>query len=198
MKMNTLYYTSVENEICKPVGKYSDIGYLFIDVDGTMTDGGIYYDESGNELKKFCSRDAAGFFAAKACGIKIIILTGRKCIATEKRMKELQVDMLQQDVVDKYSFLKKFMLIHQISAMKIGYIGDDLNDFESMYGVGFKGCPADAVEEIKAISNYVSSVKGGEGAVRDIVKYLLMERGQWESAIVECYKIKSYEGSQET
>ena len=87
--------------------KLDFIKYIVIDVDGTMTDGGIYYDENGNELKKFCTKDAAGFFIAKRVGIKTVILTGRECQATTKRMKELQVDYLFQNITDKYVSLYK-------------------------------------------------------------------------------------------
>ena len=79
----------------------SDIKVLVIDVDGTMTDAGIYYDETGNELKKFCTKDAAGFFAARIVGIKTMVLTGRECAATTRRMKELKVDYLCQNVKEK-------------------------------------------------------------------------------------------------
>ena len=81
------------------------IKYLIVDVDGTMTDGGIYYDENGNEWKKFCTKDAAGFWAAKQNGIEIVVLTGRECRATSRRMEELKVKYLYQNVKNKYKFL---------------------------------------------------------------------------------------------
>ena len=81
------------------------IKLLVIDVDGTMTDGGIYYDNSGNELKKFSTKDAAGFFAAHKAGIKLMVLTGRNCAATAKRMEELQVEFLFQNIRNKAMFL---------------------------------------------------------------------------------------------
>lgn len=149
------------------------IKYLVIDVDGTMTDGGIYYDENGNEIKKFSTKDAAGIFAARNLGIQIIVLTGRKCIATERRMKELQVDILEQNIKNKYQYLKEFMSKKNLSKMDIGYIGDDLNDYSSMALAGFTGCPADACAEIKKHATYISPQKGGDGAVRDIIEYLV-------------------------
>ena len=93
---------------------------LVVDVDGTMTDAGIYYDEHGNELKKFCTKDAAGFFAAHKSGIKIMVLTGRECAATTRRMTELKVDYLFQNVKDKLSFLKKFMQENEILKEEVG------------------------------------------------------------------------------
>ena len=101
------------------------IKLLVIDVDGTMTDGGIYYDEHGNEWKKFNTKDAAGFFAAKRAGIKTMVLTGRECAATTRRMTELQVDYLFQNVRDKAAFLRDFMRENGLEKEDVGYIGDD-------------------------------------------------------------------------
>ena len=165
------------------------IRLLVIDVDGTMTDAGIYYDGQGKELKKFCTRDAAGFFAAHKVGIRIMVLTGRECEATTQRMKELKVDYLFQNVKDKASFLKAFLKENSIPKDEIGYIGDDLNDFQPMRLAGFIGCPADSCAEVIAFSDYVSTVRGGEGAVRDIIEHILRESNEWESAISDVYGI---------
>lgn len=85
------------------------IKYLVIDVDGTMTDAGIYYDEHGNELKKFCTKDAAGYFAAKRAGITLMVLTGRECQATLRRMQEMKFDYIVQNIKDKATYLTDFM-----------------------------------------------------------------------------------------
>lgn len=162
---------------------------LVIDVDGTMTDAGIYYDEHGNELKKFCTKDAAGFFAAHQVGIEIMVLTGRECAATTRRMTEMKVEYLVQNCKDKVNYLKEFMEEHQLTKEEVGYLGDDLNDLASMYLCGYVGCPEDACEEIKAIADYVSGVKGGYGAVRDIIEYLLKQREEWKEAMTEVYGV---------
>lgn len=164
-----------------------NIKYLVIDVDGTMTDAGIYYDEHGNELKKFSTKDAAGFFAAHKVGIKIIVLTGRECMATTKRMKELKVNYLFQNVKDKVAFLKKFLDENKISKEEIGYIGDDVNDYAAMQLTGFVGCPADSSWEILNTADYVSKTNGGYGAVRDIIEYLLRRSNEWENVIMDIY-----------
>ena len=165
-----------------------NLRYLVIDVDGTMTDGGIYYDECGNEFKKFCTRDAAGFFAARLLGIKIIILTGRKCAAVRRRMAELKVDYIIENVRDKRTYLEKFMTDNLVVKEEIGYIGDDLNDFSAMKIVGFVGCPADSCMEIIKIANYVSEKNGGQGAVRDIIEHILRENGKWEELTKQIYE----------
>lgn len=168
---------------------FSKIKYLVIDVDGTMTDAGIYYDEHGNELKKFCTKDAAGFFTAHQAGIKIMVLTGRECAATTRRMTEMKVEYIVQNIKDKVAYLKDFMEKEDITFEEIGYLGDDLNDFAGMKLAGFAGCPEDACEEIKAIADYVSGVKGGQGAVRDIISWLLKQRGEWEPAIANVFDV---------
>lgn len=166
---------------------FSALKYLVIDVDGTLTDAGIYYDEHGNELKKFCTKDAAGFFAAKAMGLKTVVLTGRECAATARRMKDLKVDHVFQNVKDKHSFLETFMEDNHISKEQLGYIGDDLNDLQPMRLAGIKACPADSCEEIKEIADYVSTVNGGHGAVREIIEHFLRESGDWEGLVEKIY-----------
>lgn len=171
------------------MGDFSQIKYLVIDVDGTLTDAGIYYDEHGNELKKFCTKDAAGFFAAHQAGIKILVLTGRECAATTKRMREMQVEYLVQNCKDKVQYLKTFMQENHVEKGEVGYLGDDLNDLPGMGLCGFIGCPADACEEVKDKADYISDAKGGYGAVRNIISYLLKQRGQWDEAVSRVYGI---------
>lgn len=169
---------------------YSKINLLIIDVDGTMTDAGIYYDENGNELKKFCTKDAAGFFCAHAAGMEIMVLTGRACAATDRRMREMKVEYLYQDITDKYSFLTKFIAEHRLAQGQLAYIGDDLNDLFPMSLAGFVACPKDTCEEIKRIADYISPYKGGYGAVRDIISHILKCRGEWEAAYKKAYHIQ--------
>lgn len=168
---------------------FRNLKYLVLDVDGTMTDGGIYYDEHGNEMKKFCARDAAGIFAARQIGIKIVVITGRECQATKRRLEELQVDFIFQNVKDKKSFLYGFMMEKNIVKEEIGYIGDDLNDLEPMKLTGFTACPEDACREIIQNVNVVSFQKGGFGAVRDIIEQMMREEGLWEAAVSKVYGI---------
>lgn len=167
--------------------KKRTVRFLVIDVDGTMTDAGIYYDEHGNETKKFCTKDAAGFFAANQAGIKIMVLTGRECAATTRRMEEMKVEFLYQNVKNKVEFLQSFMAENDILKEELGYIGDDLNDLPPMKLAGYIGCPMDGCREIKEIANYISPVKGGQGAVRDIIEHLLRESGEWEDAVSVVY-----------
>ena len=163
------------------------IKYIILDVDGTLTDGGIYYDEHGNELKKFCTKDAAGIFTARAAGIEVMILTGRECAATTRRLTELGVKELHQNVKDKVAWMKQWMESNNISRDEVAYIGDDLNDLRPMQLCGYIGCPADACEEVKAISNYISTIKGGYGAARDVIEHYFRELGTWTDLVEKSY-----------
>ncbi len=167
--------------------KLMRIKYLIIDVDGTMTDGGIYYDENGNEIKKFSVKDAAGFFAAHCAGIKIVVITGRECLATSRRLEELKVSEYVQNVKNKFDYLRSYIRSNGICREELGYIGDDLNDFKAMTLAAFVACPFDSCQEVRDLAEYVSSKRGGEGAVRDVIEYLLRQREEWDSIIDKVY-----------
>ena len=120
-----------------------------------------------------------------------MVLTGRECAATTRRMKEMKIDYICQNIKDKYKYLINFIAENNFSKEQIAYIGDDLNDFYPMSLAGYVGCPYDAYDEIKEISNYVSQKKGGAGAVRDFVEHILKERGEWKYAFYKAYDIPS-------
>jgi 3-deoxy-D-manno-octulosonate 8-phosphate phosphatase (KDO 8-P phosphatase) len=97
-----------------------NVTHLVIDADGTLTDGGIYYDDHGNELKKFSARDGTGFLVASAAGFRLIILTGRECGATLRRMRELGADVIEQNVKNKAEWLKKYMETNGLAGSNVG------------------------------------------------------------------------------
>ena len=162
---------------------YSKIKYMVLDVDGTLTDSGVIYDDLGNELKRFSTKDGQGFNIAHEAGIKLIVMTGRECKATIRRMEELKTEFIFQNVKNKPECLKKFMEENNLSKENFAYIGDDLNDYKAMLMCGFVGCPLETAEEVKKIADYVSPVKAGYGAMRDVVEYLLKERGDYDEVI---------------
>jgi 3-deoxy-D-manno-octulosonate 8-phosphate phosphatase (KDO 8-P phosphatase) len=163
------------------------ISHIVLDVDGTLTDGGIYYDEQGNELKKFNTRDGAGFFAARHAGIRVIVLTGRESLSVSRRMKDFQVDVVRQNIKDKRAWLRDYMAEHGIRREEAAYVGDDLNDLAAMRLTCFAACPLDACAEVKAEAQYISGRKGGEGVFRDVVELILKERGQWDETAKAVY-----------
>jgi len=146
-----------------------------MDVDGTLTDGGIYYDDNNNEFKKFNVKDGAGIVRLHRTGIKTMILTGRNSVCVERRSKDLQIDYVFQGVSDKLEFLKDFMQTHGFAADEVAYIGDDTNDLPCIKALTWTACPADAVNEVKQTVAYVCSKDGGDGAVREYADYIQKE-----------------------
>ncbi len=163
--------------------KLLKIKYLVLDVDGTLTDSGVIYDENGNELKRFSTKDGTGFNMAHAAGMKIIVMTGRECKATIRRMKELKTDFIFQNVKNKEQFLSEFLIKNGIGKDEVAYVGDDLNDYKAMKLCGFIGCPTESAPEIKQLADYVTRVKAGYGAVRDVIDFILRERGDRDEVV---------------
>lgn len=150
------------------------IKLLIMDVDGTLTDGGIYIGNSGEVMKKFSAKDGYGIHVlCKEYQIIPVIMTGRDSRIVENRCKELEIEYIFQNCKDKKIALDKLCRDLNISHNQVAYIGDDLNDLEIMKCVGVCGCPADAVEKVKEVSDFVSSHNGGDGAVREFVEYLI-------------------------
>lgn len=162
---------------------YGKLKYLILDVDGTLTDSGVIYDENGNELKRFSTKDGMGFNIAHEAGLQIICMTGRECKATHRRMSELRTEYIFQNVKRKPDFLKQFMTDNNLVAENFAYIGDDLNDYKAMKMCGFVGCPVEAAVQVKEIADYVSPVKAGYGAMRDVVEFMIKQRGDYDDVI---------------
>ena len=131
------------------------IRLLVLDVDGTMTDGGVYYDATGNEMKKFAIKDGAGLVLARTAGIRVMICTGRQSEAVRRRAADLKITDVYQNVGQKAVFLQAFMAENGYTRAQTAYCGDDLNDLAAMALCGFVACPADAAEEVKARADYI-------------------------------------------
>lgn len=147
---------------------------LVMDVDGTLTDGGIYMGENGEVMKRFDVKDGYAIHnMLPEMGIIPIIITGRTSKIVENRCRELEIKKFIQGSKDKVSELLKVIEVFNIKLEETAYIGDDLNDFEVMQIVGVRGCPANAVKEVRNICEFVSIQNGGNGAVREFVEWIL-------------------------
>ena len=141
-----------------------------------MTDGGMYYSESGEELKKFNTRDGMGIQLLRECGIKIAIVTKENTSIVERRAKKLKVDEIFQGIEDKLIVLEKLKNKYGLDYSEIAYIGDDIHDLECMKSVGFAACPADALDIVKMNAHYISKFTGGHGAVRDVCELIVTSK----------------------
>lgn len=150
---------------------------LFItDVDGTLTDGGMYYSENGDELKKFNTRDGMGLQMLREAGIKTAIITSEDRQLNQRRAEKLKVDYIRQGKANggKVTVAQEIAKEMGISMQEVAYIGDDVNCIELLSQVGFAACPADACKKVKNINGIVITSKmGGGGCVREFCDYLL-------------------------
>ena len=152
---------------------------LFIsDVDGVMTDAGMYYSEKGDELKKFNTQDGMGFELLRKAGIKTAIITSEKTRIVEERAKKLNIDYINQGVKNKGKLMaiQEICKNEKIELSNVAYIGDDINCMEALNHVGLAACPADAIKRIKEIPGIIIlQKKGGEGVVREFIEdYILV------------------------
>lgn len=152
------------------------IKYLVMDVDGTLTDGKIYMGAHGEMMKAFNIKDGCGIHdIAIPGGIIPVIITGRTSEIVKKRCGELGIQQVYQGIKNKIEQLNS--IADDLS--QVAYIGDDINDLSCMIPVkedgGVVGCPADAVERVKEISDFVALHNGGDGAVRDFIEWIIKE-----------------------
>ena len=154
----------------------TDIKLFATDVDGTMTDGCMYYIENGMEAKKFNFRDGMGFKLLREAGIKTAIITSEDTPIVKKRADKLKVDYLSMGNWNKLDFIKNICRELNISLDEVAYIGDDINDTEVLKAVKYKACPNDSVQKVKEINGIkVLKSNGGHGAVREFIEYLLQD-----------------------
>jgi 3-deoxy-D-manno-octulosonate 8-phosphate phosphatase (KDO 8-P phosphatase) len=157
--------------------KIEDIKWLFTDVDGVLTDGGVYVSERGEEFKKFNLRDGMGAERLrKHTEIQIAIMTGENSGPVVARAKKLKIDTVFLGIKDKLSEMTNFVLQNNLKFENIAYIGDDFNDFDVIQKVGLSATPADGIEELKNIVDYACSKKGGEGAFREFCEFIIKHK----------------------
>lgn len=158
----------------------TQIKLFLCDVDGTLTDGGMYYSETGDELKKFNTRDGMGFQLLRESGIKTGIITSENTRIVENRANKLKIDYLRQSKRNggKVAAARDICEELGITLNDVAYIGDDINCYDLLSQVGLAACPADACKKVKSIPNIkIMSMKGGCGCVRELIEIILNELG---------------------
>lgn len=155
------------------VEKAKTVRLLFLDVDGVLTDGGKYYSSDGKQMKKFNTHDGFGIEIWQNSGFEICIVTHDKTGIVNQRAKNLKIQMVYTGVRDKLPIIVEVMESKDIKKEEIAYIGDDLLDMEVMKKVGLAVAVPNATEEIIKIAHCVTSNKGGEGAVRELIDFIL-------------------------
>ncbi|MER3423276.1 MAG: acylneuraminate cytidylyltransferase, partial [Nitrospiraceae bacterium] len=136
------------------------------DVDGVLTDGGMYYSESGDEFKKFNTRDGMGIKLLQRAGLITALITQEETKLVARRGEKLTIPEVHQGAKNKLAVLQSIVERHGLTLQEVAYIGDDVNDLETLKAVGFSAAPADGLPPVLKAVHYVCRKKAGEGAVR--------------------------------
>jgi 3-deoxy-D-manno-octulosonate 8-phosphate phosphatase (KDO 8-P phosphatase) len=151
----------------------ADVRLLVLDVDGVLTDGKLYFDHDGNELKAFDTRDGLGIKALQRFGIEVAVITGRESGAVTHRMAQLQVKHVYQGREDKLSAFLDLLELTGLDAAQVCFAGDDWIDLPLLMRVGLAVSVPDAEERVKEHAHLITKRKGGDGAVREICNLIL-------------------------
>ena len=153
--------------------KAKKIKVIFSDVDGTLTDGGLFYSSSGETLKKFHAHDGQGIKIWQLSGGLFGFLSARQCPCVSQRANELKIDECALGIYDKLSWMKRWLETQNLTFENLAYIGDDLNDLELIKHSAYSGTPSDAIKIIRKKSSYICKKAGGQGAVREFIDLIL-------------------------
>ncbi len=159
--------------------KLSSVRLIVLDVDGVLTDGGLWYGETGEIVKRFDVRDGLGIKLLQEIGIEVAILSGGKSGAIEIRAKHLGIRHCLFEVKDKVHGLTYLLAKVNLERNQVAFIGDDLNDLAILSHVGLLIAPSDAVKPLKRRANLVLRSPGGKGAVREFAELVLKNRNKW-------------------
>jgi len=150
---------------------------LCVDVDGVLTDAGMYYGPDGEVLKKFNTRDGMGLARVRAAGVAVAIISGEDSAIVHARAAKLRIDDVFCGAADKLVAIDDLCSRHGLQRDEVAFIGDDLNDLTALERVGFACAVADAADPVQAVAHYVTRRRGGDGAVREVCELLVASRG---------------------
>jgi len=153
--------------------KCKKIKIVLTDVDGVLTDGGMYYTKDGDIMKKFHARDGMGVTLLRKKSIPTIIITKEKTSMVKKWSSKMKVAKLYDGIIEKESMIKIISEKFQVNTSEMAYIGDDINDLNLLEKVGFSVSPKDGMEFIRKKCDYISKTKGGEGVFREVAELIL-------------------------
>lgn len=159
------------------------IKLLILDVDGVLTDGRLFFDKAGEAFKVFHVRDGHGIKMLQRAGIEVAFVSGRRSDAAYHRARELDIKRFHEGLRDKVPVLEQLRQALQLSLEEIAAVGDELVDLPLMSRVGLAVAVADAVPEVKDAAHWVTSLPGGQGAVREVCDLILKARGQWDDLV---------------
>lgn len=163
--------------------KCAAVRLVLTDVDGVLTDGGVIFDNQGVEAKKFNIRDGQGIHLWQQSGGQLGIVTGRSSQVVKLRAAELDIDIVRQGVKDKLQVVRTICEELKLELHEVCYLGDDLPDWSVIKHVGLGVAVGDAIEELKQDADYITSVPGGHGAMREVIELILKNTNRWDSVL---------------
>ena len=158
--------------------RWAAVRALVTDVDGVLTDGGLYYAENGDELKRFDVRDGQGLVLLREAGVLTAIVTRKRTTIVVRRARDLGIAEVHQDARDKAAVLADLMTRHRLTAAAVCYVGDDVGDLSAMRAAGLPVAVADAVPAVRRAATYVTRARAGHGAIREVCDLILAARRQ--------------------
>ncbi|MBJ6723150.1 KdsC family phosphatase [Geomesophilobacter sediminis] len=167
--------------------RLTKIKLLILDVDGVMTDGRIIFDSNGVESKFFNVKDGHGIKMLQRSGIEVGIISGRQSRVVENRAVELGINLVYQKSLDKLVPYRQMLETTGLLDEQVAFMGDDVIDIPLLRRVGFAAAPADAIAEVLPFAHFVSSKRGGWGAVREVCDLILKAQGNWETITSRYY-----------
>jgi 3-deoxy-D-manno-octulosonate 8-phosphate phosphatase (KDO 8-P phosphatase) len=171
--------------------KEKNIKLIVLDVDGVLTDGSLYIGSNEEEYKKFNTQDGMGINLAHYAGLKTAIISGRNSKAVTKRAKELKIQYVYQGITDKVQALHELLDNLDLHPNEVSYMGDDLNDLPIINIVGLSFAPANAASLVKENVDFVTERRGGQGAVREMIEFILKKQYNFEELVNDFINGKS-------
>jgi 3-deoxy-D-manno-octulosonate 8-phosphate phosphatase (KDO 8-P phosphatase) len=164
-------------------GRARRIRLLILDIDGVLTDGSLYFDAKGETLKVFNVRDGHGIKMAQRAGLEVALVSGRRSDAAFHRARELSINRFFEGVRDKVAILEQLLAALNLTPPEVAAVGDELVDLPLFHRVGLAVAVADAVPEVRAAAHWVTTLPGGQGAVREVCDLLLQAQDKWEELV---------------
>lgn len=169
--------------LVQSIVKAEKIRLLALDVDGVLTDGGLYIGAGGETCKRFNVQDGLAISCAIRNNLTVAIITGRQSELVCRRAAELGITEIYQGIKDKREMLEELAAKHSLQLTEVAYMGDDLNDLPALNIAGLACAPENAVQEVKDLADFIAAKKGGEGAVREVIETILKAKGEWAQVV---------------
>lgn len=164
------------------------IKWIGLDVDGVLTDAGVYIGADGVEFKRFDIQDGYGIKLAQRAGLEFAFVSARPSVSTTARAKELGVTVVQTGTRPKHLVVEELLSARGLTWREAAFVGDDLIDIPVLSRVGLAVAPANAVAEVRDIAAHVLDARGGHGAVREFITWLFTQRGEWEALVEDAVR----------